>query len=209
MWIRRVVVIMVVVMMMVVPMTVVMIVMMVIIMVVMVVVAHVQTAHTRAELIAHLTVFDIGTGRIGTLPFDVVVVAFLHRTDLALEPKDLCPVFTEHAGRRRHRTKGRMATLFDTNVVRVAVFQCQNLATITADTAVRRRGITVLFHDPFGKGLKHFGVIPQVACFDELDTGMFFSNLIGEPVDTVDQNTREQEVWEHDHPLVGQHRNVL
>ena len=90
--IRRVVVIMVVVMMMVVPMTVVMIVMMVIIMVV--VVAHVQTAHTRAELIAHLTVFDIGTGRIGTLPFNVVMMAFLNGTDLSFEPKDLCPVFT-------------------------------------------------------------------------------------------------------------------
>ena len=94
MWIRRVVVIMVVVMMMVVPMTVVMILMMVIIMVVMVVVAHVQTAHTRAELFAHLTVFDIGTGRIGTLPFDVVMMAFLNGTDLSFEPKDLCPVFT-------------------------------------------------------------------------------------------------------------------
>ena len=46
-------------------------------------------------------------------------------------------------------------------------------------------------------------MIIQIACFDELDVGVFSRNLIGKAVNAVDQNAREQEVREHDDALVA------
>ena len=75
--IRRVVVIMVMVMVMV---------MMVMIMVVMMMVRHRKTAHASAEGITKRAVRDVRARCVGTLPFNVVVVAFLNCAHFTLEP---------------------------------------------------------------------------------------------------------------------------
>ena len=66
----------------------VMIVFMMVVVVIMMVLRN-QTAHAGAECITQRTVSHIRPRCIGTLPFDVVMVAFLHGTDLALKSQNL------------------------------------------------------------------------------------------------------------------------
>ena len=63
-------------------------------MMVVVIMLRLKSAKPGAERITQGAIRDVGPGRIGTLPFDVVMMAFLNGTDLSFEPKDLCPVFT-------------------------------------------------------------------------------------------------------------------
>ena len=60
-----------------------------------------------------------------------------------------------------------------------------------------------MLFDTLCKGFEHLWVIIQIACFDELDVGVFSRDLIGKAVNAVDQNAREQEVREHDDALVA------
>lgn len=198
--IRRVVVIMVVVM-----------VMMVMIMVVMVVVMirRLKTTHAGTESITKRTIRDVRARRIGALPFDVVVMTFLNRAYFALEPQNGGSVFAQDTCWWRHRPKGRMAAVFGADVMVLAVFQCQNLTAIATNATVRWRRVADLFHNPLGKGLEHLGVITQIAGFDELDVCVLGSDLIGEPIDTVDQNPRKQEVWEDDDAFIRKARHML
>ena len=58
---------------------------------------HLKTTRARAERVTMNAVFDIGAGSARTLPFDVVVMAFLRRTNLGLKPKNLRAVFAHRA----------------------------------------------------------------------------------------------------------------
>ena len=69
---------MIVVVMVMMPMVVIVVMMMVVM-----IVPHVQTAHARTEMIAFGTIRHIGPRRICTLTFNMMVVAFLHCTDLS------------------------------------------------------------------------------------------------------------------------------
>ena len=53
----------------------------------------IQPAGPGAEMVAKLAVLDIASRRRYALPLDVMVVAFLHKTNLILEAEDLRPVF--------------------------------------------------------------------------------------------------------------------
>ena len=46
---------------------------------------HIQTTGPRAEGIAQLTGFHRGTGRVCTLPLDMMVMTFLHSAKLCLK----------------------------------------------------------------------------------------------------------------------------
>ena len=58
-----------------------------------VMVIHIQAARASAKVIAQFASLDRRTGRIRPLALDMVVVAFLHRTDLGLEAQNLFAVF--------------------------------------------------------------------------------------------------------------------
>ena len=139
----------------------------------------------------------------------MVVVAFLHCADFAFEPKHFGPVFAHDAQRRRRCGKGRVLAVSGTDFALLSPCKGQHLIAVGTDAAVGRRHSPRLFGDPFGEGFQHFGMIAQIAGFDELDAGMLCRNLVGEAIDAVDQNARKQEIREHDNALVGQHRDVL
>jgi hypothetical protein len=102
-----------------------------------------------------------------------------------------------------------MAAIFGADVMVLAIFQRQNLTAIAANPTVWWRRVAHLFHDPLGKGFEHLWVITQIAGFDELDACVLGSDLIGEPIDTVDQNPRKQEVWEDDDAFIRKARHML
>ena len=196
---------MIVIVMMVMPVAMVIIMMMVVV----IVIQHDQPAHARAEGIAMGTICHVRAGRIRTLPLDMVVVAFLHRSDFALEPEDLSAVFAQDARRGRNCPESRMRPILDADLMAFTIFERQHLTAITANPAVGRRRRAYLLHDPFGERLEHLRMVAQIACLDELFVGMFGGDLVGEPVDPVDQDARKQEIREHDDPFVGKHRNML
>lgn len=176
-------------MMMIVAMVVVMVVIVaVVVMVMVMVICRLKTAHARAEGITERTIGHIGPWRIGTLPFDMVMMAFLHGTHFAFKPQHGCAIFAQHAGRRRDRTKGRMGAICCADMVVLALLKRQNLTAIAANTAIGRWCVADLFHDPFGKCFQHLGVIAQIAGLDELDIRVFSRNLIGKTVNPVNQD---------------------
>lgn len=180
--------------MMVVIVVMVMIVVMVVIMMVVVIVVMIcshKAAHAGAEGITKRTISHVRTGRIRTLSFHMVVVAFLYGTDLAFEAQNRRAVLAQHASGRWHGAKGRVRTVLGADLVGFAFFQSQHLTAIAADAAVWRRRCTDLFHDAFSESFQHLGVITQVARFDELDARVFCCDLISETVNPVDQDARE------------------
>jgi hypothetical protein len=78
-------------------------------MVIMMMIRHFEPAHPSAKMITIGTIRDIRAGRVRPLTFDMMVMAFLHRADLGLEPQHLRAVLTQNTGRRWHIAKGRMA----------------------------------------------------------------------------------------------------
>ena len=60
-----------------------------------------------------------------------------------------------------------------------------------------------MLNDAFGEGLQNRRVITQVVGFYELDVGVLCRDLIGEPINTVNQNARKQKVWRNDDPFVA------
>ena len=147
-----------------------------------------EPAHAGAECVAKFTISHVGARRVGTLPFHVVVVAFLNRPNFAFKPEHLRAVFAQDACWRRDRTKSRMAAIFCADLVGLAVFQGQNLTAIATDPAVGWRRIAVLFHDPFGDSFEHFGVIAQIARLYELDIRVFGGNLVSKAINPVNQD---------------------
>ena len=203
--------------MVVVPMVmiVIMVVMMIMVMVMVVMTVVVmgvalQTAQTRTERIAQRTVRNVRTRCARPLAFDVVMVAFLHSTHFSLKADHFGAVFAQYAGRRGNfaisRVTARLkrsATFLWRNLARFTVLNRENLRTERADTAVRNRNAARLFFDTLRKGFQNLWVIIQIARFNELNVGVFSRDLIGKAVNTVDQNAREQEIWEHNDTLVA------
>ena len=82
--------------------------------------------------------------------------------------------------------------------------EAQDLDAVLAHGAIGRRHLAYLFGGAFGKGLEHLGMVAEIARLDPLDRGMGGGDAVGEAVDTVDQDAREEEIGKHDHPPVGQ-----
>lgn len=169
-----------------------------------------QSAQTRTERIAQRTVRNVRTRCARPLALNVVMVAFLHSADLGLKADHFGAVFAQYAGRRGNFAVGRMAARLECratflwgNLARLAVLNRENLRAEWADATIRHRNTARLLFDTFRKGFKNLWVIIQIARFDELDVGVFSSNLISKAVNAVDQNAREQEVREHDDALVS------
>lgn len=189
---------------------------MMMIVIMMMVVIRLETAHTCAESIAELAIRNIGTRRRGTLPFDVMVMAFLDSTNLCLKTDHLSAVFTQNTGLRRNLTKGGVIARLDRSkafggldVLVLTAFERKDLLAERTDTAVRDHSLAVLLFDPFGKGLKNLWVIVKITGFDKMNIGMLSRNLIGEAIDPVDQNAGEKEIGEHHNALVAKFGDVL
>ena len=173
--------------------------------VVVMVVGHFQTADACAECVAMVAIRHVRSGRRCALAFYVVVVGFLDCANFALEPQNLGAVFTQDAGGRRGVRKcGMRGADICGDGDRFAAFHRKNLGAIGAGAAVGGRVFARLFDDAFRKGFQHFGVVTQIACLDELGVGMLGRDLIGEAIDAVDQDAREQEIREDDDPFVAQ-----
>ena len=110
----------------------------VVVMVIMVVIGHHQAAHPRAEAVAMHAVCDIRSRCVCALPLDVVVMAFLHGTDLGLEAQHLHTVFAQNTSRRRDGTESGVITVFGFDVVVVTILQSQHLLAVGTDPAVGR-----------------------------------------------------------------------
>lgn len=144
MWVRRVVM---------------MIMVVIMVMMVVMVVLRLKPAHTGAEGVAQAAIRYVRSRCMGTLPFHVVVMTFLNRTNFGLEPQHSDPILAQNACGRRHGPKGRMFAIFGTDMPVAAIFQRQHLFTIATDPAIGRRAVAVLFHDPFGKGFQHLRMV--------------------------------------------------
>ena len=104
---------MIVVVMVMMPMVVIVVMMMVVIMIVVVMIMiHIQTAHARAEMIAFGTIRHVGPWGICTLPFNMMVVAFLHRTNLGFKAQNLRAILAHHTCWWRHIAKRWMPSAF-------------------------------------------------------------------------------------------------
>ncbi len=156
--------------------------------VVVVMICRLQSAHAGTERVTEPTVSHVGARRICPLPFDMVVVAFLYGAHLTFETQNGGAVFAQHAGRGWYGTKGGMCAVLGTDVMMCAFFKRENLTAVATNAAVGWRRVADLFHDPFGKGLKHFGMITQIARLDELNIRVLSSNLVGKAIDPVNQN---------------------
>jgi hypothetical protein len=122
MGVGRVMVVVIMVVVIVITVTVIMVVVIMVVVVEIVTIQRLQPAHASAERIAKLAICYVRTRRIRTLAFNVVVVAFLHSADFGLKAEYLGAVFAQNTCRWRDRTKGRMAAVFDANLVGFAVF---------------------------------------------------------------------------------------
>ena len=165
--------VMAVIMVMVVAMVVIVAVVMIVI-VVMMVMPHIQAAFACAERVAQLAIRHVRAGRRGSLPFHVVVMAFLHCTDFGLESQNLDAVFAHHAGGRRDVCKrGMLFALFDWDGLGLATVHRQNLRAIATGAAVWRAHVAQLLGHALCEGFQHFRVIVQIAGFDEMDARVF------------------------------------
>ena len=179
--------------------TMVMIMGVVMIVVVVMVVIHVQPAGPGAEMITERTGVHGRPRRIGPLPFHMMVVAFLHRAQLAFKAQHFDAIFAHHAGGRRRVGEGRMfGAVLGGNRRHFRVVQRKDLIAIAAGAAIGRRHRTHLFGDPLGEGFQHLLVIVQVTRFDKLDLRVTLCHQIGEAIDPVDQDAGEQEIGEDD-----------
>lgn len=156
-----------------------------------------KAAKAGTEAVAKRTILDVGAGRRRTLPFNVVVVAFLHRAHFRLESQHLRAVFAHDAGGRRCGVEGRVSGAFfdgdggalgGGDLYHLFAFDRQDLRAVLAGCAIGGRHLACLFGDAVGKGGKDAVMIAQVARFGELHLGMRGGDLIGETIDTVDQN---------------------
>ncbi len=119
----------------------------------------------------------------------MMVMAFLNRTNLMLKPKNLRAIFTQHTCRRRRIGKrGMTIALFSRDRHLLATIQRQNLGPVSTRATVRRRVLSRLLDDTLGKSLKHLRVVAQIARLYKGNARIFRRHLIGEPVNTVDQN---------------------
>ena len=84
-------------MMVIMVMSVVMIVMVVTVTMMMMMVILVEPAGTGAEMVAQIAILDIASGRGNTLPLDVMMMAFLGKTDFVLETENLRAVLAQRA----------------------------------------------------------------------------------------------------------------
>ena len=82
-------------------------------------------------------------------------------------------------------------------------FKAQYLRSIFAGTACRRHNVTQLLCDPFRKGRKHIGMVIQIACLDELNVRMRRCDLVGEPINPIDQNAGKKKIRKYDDALVS------
>ena len=191
---------------------------MIMVMMVVVIVISLKPAHTRAEGVTQGAVCNIGPRCAGTLPLDVVVVAFLNGANFTLKSQDLGAVFTQNTCGRRH--VGECWVIFAQlaqfgqpfgrrNLTCLARIQRQYLSAIATGATVWDWNRAVLFQHALGKGFHHFGMITKVRRFDEFNIRILGGYLVSEPVNPVDQNSREQEIGEHHNAFVRQLGNML
>ncbi len=88
-------------------------------------------------------------------------------------------------------------------------FEPQNLRPVFAHLAVHRVGAFQNFPQAFLERVEDLLVVVQVWRLDEFDIGMPRGDLVGIAVDSVDQDAGEQEVGEHDDPLVAKLHRVF
>ena len=156
---------------------------------VMVIMRRLKPANARAKRIAQCTVSDVRTLCRCALPFNVVVVRFLHSTNFGLKAQYLGAVFAQHACRRRCVGKCRVLfTHIRRNSDLFTAVHRQHLGPVRTGATVGWRVLTSLLNNPLSKGFQHLGMITQIACFDELNVTVLSRDLIGEPINTVDQN---------------------
>ena len=84
------------------------------------------------------------------------------------------------------------------------VFKPQYLCTVFTQGAVHIVSAIEYFAHTIGKGRDHLWVIVQIARFDKFNVGIVRRHLVCKAIDAVNQDTGEQEVWEHHNTLVTQ-----
>ena len=88
-------------------------------------------------------------------------------------------------------------------------FESQHLFTVLAHLAIHVAGAFQDLGHPVGEGLKHQGMVVQIAGLDELDVRELGCDRVGVVVDPLDQDAGEQEVGEHDDAAVSKLGRML
>lgn len=210
--------IMVVIMVVVVTMIMPVIVAVVMVMMMRVLVLHLEPTKTRAERIAERAIGHVGARGRGALPFNMVVVAFLNCANFPLKPQNRAAIFAHHASGRRDRAESRVIGTFlarnrralgGRDFLHRLALDGEDLRAVLACSTIGRRDGVGLLDDALSKSLKHLRVIPKIARFDKLHLSVLRRHLIGEAIDPVDQDAREEEIGEHDDALVAQLGRML
>ena len=89
------------------------------------------------------------------------------------------------------------------------MLKTQNLGAVFADSTIIGRDFTDLFSDAFGEGFDHFIMVVRIGGFDKFDARIFACAFIRETINTVDQNTREQEVRENNNAFITQFGDMV
>ena len=89
------------------------------------------------------------------------------------------------------------------------ILETKHLGAVFAHRAVHVVAAGEDFPHPVSKGGDHLIMIIEVAGLDEFNARMACRNLIGETVDTVNQDAGEEEIGEHDNPLEPQLGDVF
>ena len=87
-------------------------------------------------------------------------------------------------------------------------FEAQHLRAVLAHAAGGRDRLAHEFGHALGKGVHHLRVVAEIRRLDDLKLGVRLGHLIGEAIDAVDQDAREQEIREHHDAAVAQPRHV-
>lgn len=160
-----------------------------VIMMMVMIMRRLKSANARAERLTQCAIRDIRAGGGCTLPFDVMVVRFLHGADFGLKAQHLRAVFTQYAGRRRRIGKCRMffAHIRWDRDLFTAIHR-QHLGPVRTGSTVGWRVLTSLLNNPLSKGFQHLRMVAQIPCLDELNIRVLSRDLIRKPINTVDQN---------------------
>ena len=169
-----------------------------------------KAAKPGAKGIAKLAIHHIRPRCRRSLAFDMMVVAFLDRTDFGLEPYDSDPVFTQDTSGRRDVAKGRMSSaILGRDLLHRRAVSGEDLRAVSTCPAIGGRVLACLFDYPLGKRGQNLGMVAQIGGFDKGDVRVFSSHLIGKAINSVDQDAREQEIGKYDDTLVGQPGDML
>jgi hypothetical protein len=122
------------------------------VMMVMMIILHLQTAHAGAEGVTQRAIRHVRSRRRSTLPFHMMVMAFLNSANFGLKAQNLHAVLAHHTRGWWHRGKRWMLAILWFDVMVIAIIKRQDLLAECTYSAVGWRHRTNLFLHTLSEG---------------------------------------------------------